>query len=111
MGPDTHEGSKTNLLGDNAAAALVDLLSNERQVSASTPPTFIFHTADDEAVKVENSLAFATALRSHGVPFALHVYPSGPHGLGLGSREWDPEHRHPWTGECRLWLKELGVAR
>jgi acetyl esterase/lipase len=61
-------------------------------------------------VPIQNSLLFAAALAEHGVPFALHVYPRGAHGLGLGSREWDPAGRHPWTTQCALWLQEQGFG-
>jgi acetyl esterase/lipase len=111
MGPDTHAGSKRNLLGDNPDPALVELLSNEKQVRSDTPPTFIFHTFADSTVKVENAMVFAAALRRQGVPFALHIYPKGAHGIGLGSAQWDPANRHPWTHECELWLKEQGFGR
>jgi acetyl esterase/lipase len=111
MGPDTHSGSKRNLLGDNPDPGLVELLSNEKQVTKDTPPTFIFHTFEDVTVKVENTLEFAAALRRNGVPFALHVYPKGSHGMGLGSAQWDPANRHPWTVECALWLKDQGFGR
>jgi acetyl esterase/lipase len=110
MGADTHAGTKRNLLGDHPDPALVDLLSNEKQVTSETPPTFIFHTFEDSTVKVENSLEFAAALRRHGVPFSLHIYPKGGHGMGLGSVQWDPANRHPWTFECALWLKEQGFG-
>ena len=59
MGPDTHNGSKQNLLGKNPSPELVELLSNEKQVTKETPPCFIWHTWEDKAVKVENALAFA----------------------------------------------------
>jgi acetyl esterase/lipase len=111
MGADTHAGSRRNLLGDNPDPELVELLSNERQVSAETAPSFIVHTFDDSAVKVENAMEFAAALRRHGVPFALHIYPKGAHGMGLGSPQWDPANRHVWTFECALWLKELGFGK
>lgn len=110
MGADTHSGSKQYLLGDNPDPALVDLLSNEKQVTRGTPPTFIFHTVEDAAVKVENSMNFAAALRRNGVSFAFHLYTKGGHGMGLGSGQWDPDNRHPWTNECALWLKEQGFA-
>jgi acetyl esterase/lipase len=110
MGADTHSGSKQNLLGDNPDPALVDLLSNEKQVTRDTPPTFIFHTVEDAAVKVENSMNFAAALQKNGVSFAFHLYTKGAHGMGLGSGQWDPDNRHPWTNECALWLKEQGFA-
>jgi acetyl esterase/lipase len=108
MGPDTHAGSKSNLLGDNPDPNLVELLSNEKQVKSDTPPTFIFHTVEDSAVKVENTMEFAAALRRRGVSFELHLYPKGAHGMGLGSAQWDPDNRHPWTHECARWLKEQG---
>jgi acetyl esterase/lipase len=110
MGANTHSGSKANLLGDNPDPALVDLLSNEKQVTRETPPVFIFHTFEDTAVKVENALDFASALRRNGVPFELHIYPKGAHGMGLGSAQWDPGSRHPWTNACALWLKERGFG-
>ncbi|MEI8036988.1 MAG: alpha/beta hydrolase [Verrucomicrobiota bacterium] len=111
MGPNTHEGSRKNLLGDHPSAALIDGLSNEKQVTRDTPPTFLFHTVADNGVKVENTLDFASALRRNGVPFSLHVYPNGGHGMGLGDRDGNIEHRHPWTRECALWLKELHFGK
>jgi acetyl esterase/lipase len=111
MGEKTHGGSKRNLLGDNPSPELVRLLSNELQVTKDTPPTFIFHTVEDKAVVVDNALMFADAMARAGVPFALHVYPKGPHGIGLGTRNWDPASRHPWTTQCALWLKDQGFAR
>jgi acetyl esterase/lipase len=110
MGEKTHAGSRQNLLGDHPSPELVRLLSNELQVTRDTPPTLLFHTAEDPVVPVQNSLMFAAALADHGVPFALHIYPKGGHGIGLGTREWDPAARHPWTTECALWLKEQGFA-
>lgn len=106
MGPGTHQGSRRNLLGAEPSADLIALLSSEKQVTADTPPTFIWHTAEDAAVPVSNSLAFATALASHGVPFGLHVYEKGAHGLGLGSRDYDPSRHHPWTKALLFWLRE-----
>jgi acetyl esterase/lipase len=111
MDPNTHSGSKQNLLGDHPDPTLVELLSNEKHVTKETPPTFIYHTVDDAAVKVENALEFAAALRRSGVPFSLHIYPKGEHGIGLGVRQWDPENRHLWTTECALWLKEQGFGK
>lgn len=108
----THAGSRRNLLGDDPSDALVHLLSNNEQVTSATPPTFIFHTADDAAVPVENALMFATGLARTDVRFELHVYPSGKHGMGLGSfHKWDPEHRHPWTKAAAEWLKSLNFAK
>jgi acetyl esterase/lipase len=111
MGQFTHQGSKHNLLGDNPPDDLVKGLSNELQVTKETPPCFIWHTWEDNGVAVENSLQFAAALRKAGVPFDLHVYQKGGHGIGLGSNKWDPEHRHPWTADCIFWLKAQGFAK
>lgn len=111
MGEHTHQGSKHNLLGANPSEELVRLLSNELQVTPNTPPCFVWHTYEDAAVKVENSLDFVAALRRNGVPFDLHVYQKGGHGLGLGTRDWKPDQRHPWTLDCAYWLKVQGFAK
>jgi acetyl esterase/lipase len=107
----THQGSKDNLLGRNPAAELVRDLSNELQVTKGTPPCFIWHTFEDRTVPVENSLQFAAALRRAGVPFDLHIYQKGGHGLGLGSRDYDPAKLHPWTADCLFWLKAQGFVK
>ncbi len=105
MGVYTHQGSKRNLLGDNPAPDLVWLLSNELQVTPQTPPTFLWHTADDPVVPVENSLQFAAALRQARVPLALHIYERGPHGLGLADKP-PFQNVHPWARNCLDWLKQ-----
>jgi len=101
----THGGSFANLLGVDAPQDLREKMSLERQVSAETPPTFLWHTFDDPGVPVENSLLFAQALRQCGVPFELHVYPSGRHGLGLAP---EAPHVATWAGLCCEWLAEMG---
>lgn len=111
LGANTHEGSKNNLLGPNPAPELVRLLSNELQVTPQTPPCFIWHTWEDQTVKVENSLDFAYALRRSGVPFELHIYQKGPHGLGLGSHEYDPNKWLDWTRDCVSWLRVQGFVK
>jgi acetyl esterase/lipase len=111
MGEFTHHGSRNNLLGPNPAPELIKDLSNELQVTKDTPPTFLWHTWEDNVVPVENSLQFAEALRKAGVPFDLHIYQKGGHGLGLGTHHWDPEHRHPWTRDCVYWLKVQGFVK
>jgi dipeptidyl aminopeptidase/acylaminoacyl peptidase len=85
-------------------------LSNELQVTKETPPCFIWHTAEDTAVPVENSLQLAEALRKAGVAFDLHIYQKGAHGLGLGSHDYDPAKWHPWTHDCIFWLKAQGFS-
>ncbi|MEY2429592.1 MAG: hypothetical protein QOJ40_2477 [Verrucomicrobiota bacterium] len=111
MGQYTHQGSKNNLLGKDPSPELVRELSNELHVTKKTPPCFIWHTAEDQAVPVENSLQFANALRKNGVPFDLHIYEKGQHGIGLGSRPYGGGDRHPWTGDCIFWLKGHGWAK
>jgi acetyl esterase/lipase len=116
MGGVTHGGSRQNLLGDNPPADLVELLSSDLQVTRDTPPCFIWHTADDAVVDVRNSLDFAAALSKNGVPFELHVYPHGAHGLGLGVHGYDPAGAEApellrWTRELAVWLRESGIGR
>ena len=111
MGDLTHRGSRENLLGKEPSPELIKELSNELQVTGQTPPCFIFHTFDDGAVPVENSMEFAAALRRAGVPFELHIYEHGAHGIGLGANWQDPASMHPWTRECQRWLKERGFGR
>lgn len=103
MGEKTHGGSKKNLLGENPAPELVRLLSNELQVTTNTPPTFLWHTAEDTAVVPENSMLFATALQQNHVPYELHIYEKGRHGIGLANG-------HPWTEQCQRWLKVRGFV-
>lgn len=102
----THQGSKRNLLGPEPDPRLVELLSNERQVTPETPPTFLVHTTDDRAVPVENSLLFYQALRTAGVPAEMHVYQSGPHGFGLAPN--DPV-LSSWLERCEDWMARLNL--
>jgi acetyl esterase/lipase len=102
----THRGSQRNLLGDEAPADVVESLSNEKQVTPRTPPTFLFHTNEDEGVPAENSIAFYMALRKAKVPAELHIYEKGRHGIGLGrhvpgSREW-PKALEAWLRNREL---------
>lgn len=110
MGEFTHAGSKQNLLGKEPAPELVRELSSELQVTPKTPPCFIWHTWEDGGVKVENSLAFAQALRQAGVPFDLHVYQKGGHGIGLKDKE-PFAHAHPWSGALVFWLQGQGWVK
>ena len=84
------------------------MLSNELQVQPDSPPCFIWHTWEDRAVKVENSLIFAAALRRQQVRMALHVYESGRHGIGLGKRG---SVLHPWTQDLLFWLRQRKFTR
>jgi acetyl esterase/lipase len=103
--PFAHAASRENLLGDPPPPTSLEALSNENHVTYNTPPTFLFHTADDPAVSVENSLTFARALHAAGVPVELHVFPKGPHGVGLAPH--DPVLSQ-WPKLCATWLKAMG---
>ena len=103
-----HHGSMVNLIGENPEPALRRQLSLENSVTAETPPTFLWHTSDDGGVPVDNSLLFAAALHKHKVPLALHVFPKGPHGMGLATG--DPTVRQ-WTTLCAQWLKDIGFRK
>lgn len=103
--PYTHAGSRWNLLGKTPDPAMIELLSNEKQVTAETPPTFLFHTANDDAVPSENSTYFYNALRKAGVPAEMHIFADGPHGVGLA--EDDPELK-VWPSLLQAWMGGMG---
>src|SRR5262249_24675212 len=99
--PYGHKGSLRNLLGENPSSELVESLSNERQVTKETPPTFLAHTNADTGVKAENALLFVLALRKAGVPAEMHLFEKGRHGLGLGDGSLD--HRVPPEPAFKAW--------
>lgn len=102
-----HQRGMERLLGANPSTDLRDLVSNELHVTPQTPPAFIWHTASDDDVLPENSLLFASALSACRVPYELHIFPEGRHGLGLAE-----EHPHvrQWTGLCARWLQRQGFC-
>jgi acetyl esterase/lipase len=102
----THKGSQRNLLGDSPGRELLEKLSTDKQVTAQTPPTFLFHTNEDTGVPAENSVQFYLALRKAGVPGELHVFQKGPHGVGLAPA--DPALRG-WPELLFTWMGGLGV--
>lgn len=101
----THLGSQRNLLGDNPSEQIISKLSSNEQVSAQTPPTFLWHTADDETVGANNSLLFADAMRKHDIPYELHIFETGKHGLGLGENAPGVQ---AWPALCEAWLRNKG---
>ncbi|HBG75409.1 alpha/beta hydrolase [Eubacteriales bacterium mix99] len=110
-GAHAHKGSFVNLLGENAPEEIWNKMSLEFQVNKSTPPSFLWHTFSDQAVPVENSLCFVRALNQQGIPFELHVFPEGPHGLSLCDKETavgNPslinDHTAKWMPLCLEWL-------
>ena len=97
-----HEGCVATLLGTTTDRKMREQLSNEKQVTAAHPPTFLFHTADEEVVPVQHSLLYADACRRAKVPVELHVYQSGVHGVGLAL---DNPTLCSWTDLLLDWLK------
>lgn len=104
--PYAHRGSLHALLGENPDPKLVENLSNELQVTAQTPPTFLFHTTTDATVPVENSVLFYMALRKAGVPAEMHIYERGPHGVGLAPTD---EALSTWPSRLADWLRVRGL--
>src|SRR5690606_40551589 len=100
------QGSFQNLLGEHPSEEGLRELSGELNVTQTTPPTFLWHTADDPVVPMQNSLLFAGALRDAGVPCELHVYQHGPHGLGLPVTNAEAP---PWDAPCLHWLHQRDV--
>jgi len=103
----THGGSRTNLLGKTPDPAKIEFYSNELQVTKDTPPTFLFHTAEDKAVPIKNSELFFEALKKNGVSTSeLYTEPKGPHGVGLGQKLNPPSK---WPEHLEAWLKARGL--
>jgi len=99
-----HPVTKGNILGEGASDDDYDFFAGEKNVTAQSPPAFLWHTAEDAAVPVENSLVMARALHAAGVGVELHVFPTGRHGLALAL---DEPQVSQWTGLCVEWLKAL----
>ena len=102
----THRGSRRNLLGDNPDKNLVESLSNEKQVTPETPPTFLVHTNEDKGVPAENSIYFYLALRKAKVPAEMHIYQKGRHGFGLGKKHGAVSS---WSLRCADWMRGMGL--
>ena len=102
--PFTHYGSQYNLLGKDADKELVKSLSNEKQVTPETPPTFILQTDADTVVPAENAVAFYLALRKAKVPAEMHIYQPGRHGLGLAK---GVEGVQQWPAALQSWLRNM----
>lgn len=98
----THMGSRNNIIGKETTDSLVYLFSNELQVTAQTPPSFLVHSADDGAVPVQNSLLFYNALLENKVKSEMHIYPNGGHGFGMAA--YNP-HLNTWTSLLVSWIK------
>jgi acetyl esterase/lipase len=99
-----HKGSRDNLIGNQPSADQTKLYSNDLQVTAQTPPTFLVHAQDDKVVKVQNSLAFYEACLHHHVPVEMHLYPLGGHGFGMNNKTT----KDNWTDRLQNWLDAGG---
>jgi enterochelin esterase family protein len=104
----THMGSRINLIGKEPSDLLVDYYSNEKQVTANTPPTFLFHTDEDKGVLPENSILFYLALKKVGVPAELHIYEKGPHGVGLAQQD---AVLSTWSQRLAGWMTKRGLLK
>lgn len=101
-----HAGSVRSLLGEKPDPKLIEELSADLQVTARTPPTFLFHTNADTGVVAENSVRFYLALRRAKVPAELHIFENGPHGVGLALN--DPA-LGAWPTLLTTWLRGRGL--
>jgi acetyl esterase/lipase len=107
MGPKGHGGSRKNLLGENPSAELVELYSNEKQVTDKTPPVFLTHAKTDSVVPVENSRMLYEAMKAHNLKSELQEFEKGTHGYnGYKGPEWDA-----WQKRSIEWLAELGISK
>ena len=108
VGAAAHVGSRRNLLGENANSQQLEQFSPAARVNGQTPPMFLFHTAADAGVPPQNSLMMAQQLAIHGVPFELHIYQNGPHGVGLADGKFgarDLPDVADWGGRLATWLQ------
>lgn len=99
-----HMGSRDQLIGKNPSREKIHSYSNDLQVNAQTPPTFLLHASDDDVVKPENSLSFYRSLVKYNVPAELHIYQKGGHGFGLNN----PTTADKWMDRCRNWMAANG---
>jgi acetyl esterase/lipase len=102
----THSGSKKNLLGDNPDPKLEENLSNEKQITAQTPPTFLVHSDADTTVPSENSINFYLGLRKAGVSAEMHIYQKGGHGSAIEAKYGVISS---WPDRCAEWMKGRGL--
>lgn len=107
-GAKTHGGSIENITPLDKSPELLSLLTLETQVRPDTPATFLWHCADDDCVPVENALRYASALTENKVPYELHIFPRGGHGLSLANLEV-ADGEHQIVPEASEWIR-LAIA-
>ena len=102
-----HVSSIEKVSADKCGGDTYHWFGLDRRVDAQTPPTFLWHTAEDQIVPVENSLKMAMALSAAGVPYEMHIFPYGPHGLSVCNRTIGriSEHNAKWIDLCVAWLR------
>lgn len=100
----THQGSREALLGKDPDPDLVRNFSNELQVTTDTPPAILIHSADDQGVPVQNSLAYYKSLQENQISSELHVYPYGGHGYSLAIGQG---HLSTWPDRVIEWIHYL----
>lgn len=101
-----HRGSRDNLLGKDPSPELIQSLSNDKQITAKTPPIFLWHTSEDRGVVPANSILFYLGCIKAGVPAELHIYEKGPHGIGLAKKFPGADQ---WSLQCEQWMKGRGL--
>jgi len=104
FGPYAHAGSRENLIGKNPSQELIDLYSNEKQITPDTPPCFLVHAEDDGAVPVQNSTQFYDALVKNKVKAEMHLFQEGGHGFGMINRK----NKGRWFEWGVNWMAENG---
>ncbi|MEO7925078.1 MAG: alpha/beta hydrolase [Chitinophagaceae bacterium] len=104
MGRYAHPGSKKYFIGPDSSRQVIEKYSNELQVSAATPATFMVHALNDSSVKVQNSLLFYTTLLDKKVNASIHIFPQGGHGIRLDD---NPGSTDLWMNLLEMWLKEM----
>ncbi|MCU4175794.1 alpha/beta hydrolase [Carboxylicivirga sp. N1Y90] len=103
----THMGSRNNLLGSKPETALVDLFSTELQINSKTPPAFLLHAADDEAVNVKNTMLYSEALLNAEVDCTKHIFEEGGHGFGYD----ESKATNRWISLLEDWLRQKEIIK
>ena len=101
-----HIGSRDQLIGKNPDKSLLDSYSNELQVTAQTPPTFLVHSTDDDVVPVMNSIVFYESLLHYKIPAEMHIYKAGGHGYGMDN----PTTKDLWMERCKTWMQGMNLV-
>jgi len=101
-----HIGSRDQLIGKNPPKPLLDSYSNELQVTAQTPPTFLVHSTDDDVVPVMNSIRFYESLLQYKIPAEMHIYKAGGHGYGMNN----PTTKDLWMERCKTWMQGMNLV-